>query len=54
MLARAIGDRMMQVRLRLRGKVVSLLDGIKAAVPGATTRRMSGRECGHRLRQVGG
>jgi hypothetical protein len=36
MLARVIGDRLMQVRLRLQGKVVSVLDGIKAAVPGAT------------------
>ncbi len=43
MLARAIGDRVMQVRLRLQGKVVSALDGIKAVVPGATTRCMSGR-----------
>jgi len=34
--ARAIGDRMMQVRLRLQGKVISALDGIKAAMPGAT------------------
>jgi hypothetical protein len=30
-LARAIGDRMMQVKLRLQGKVVSALGGIKAA-----------------------
>jgi hypothetical protein len=30
----AIGDRMMQVRLRLQGTVVSALDGVKAAVPG--------------------
>jgi hypothetical protein len=30
MLARAVGDRMMRVRLRLQGKVVSVLDGIKA------------------------
>ena len=36
MLARAIGDRMIQVGLRLQGKVVSVLDGIKAAVPAAT------------------
>ena len=27
---------MMQLRLRLQGKVVSVLDGIKAAVPGTT------------------
>jgi hypothetical protein len=27
---------MMQVRLRLQGKVISALDGIKAAMPGAT------------------
>jgi hypothetical protein len=42
MLARAIGDRMMQVRLRLQGKVVSVLDGIKAAVPGMTVNYAQG------------
>ena len=42
MLAGAIGDRMMQVRLRLQGKVVSVLDGIKAAVPGATVNYAQG------------
>ena len=33
---------MMQVRLRLQGKVVSVLDGIKAAVPGATVNYAQG------------
>jgi hypothetical protein len=42
MLARAVGDRMMQVRLRLQGNVVSVLDGIKAAVPGATVNYAQG------------
>jgi hypothetical protein len=41
-LARAIGDRMMQPRPRLQGKVVSVLDGIKAAVPGATVNYAQG------------
>jgi hypothetical protein len=60
MLARVIGDKVMQVRLRLQGKVVSALDGIKAEVPGATTRRMSGRgvrpsaAAGRRLTDVPG
>ena len=40
--ARAIGDRMMQVRLRLQGKVVSALDGIKASMPGATVNYAQG------------
>jgi hypothetical protein len=42
MLARAIGDRMMQVRLLLQGNVVSVLDGIKAAAPGATVNYAQG------------
>jgi hypothetical protein len=42
MLARAIGGRTMQVRLRLGGKVVSVLDGVKAAVPGATVNYAQG------------
>jgi hypothetical protein len=42
MLARAIVDRMMQVRLRLQGKAASALDGIKAAVPGATVNYAQG------------
>jgi hypothetical protein len=41
-LARAIGDGMMQARLRLQGKVVSVLDGIKAAVTGATVNYAQG------------
>jgi hypothetical protein len=58
--ARAIGDKMIQIRLRLQGKVVSVLDGIKATVPGGTTRRMSGRgvrpsaAAGRRLTDVAG
>ena len=40
--ARAIGDRMMQVRLRLQGKVILALDGIKAAMPGATVNYAQG------------
>lgn len=33
---------MMQVRLRLQGKVISALDGIKAAMPGATVNYAQG------------
>jgi hypothetical protein len=33
---------MTQVRLRLQGKVISALDGIKAAMPGATVNYAQG------------